>query len=194
MSRPLSDELLARARQLSQLLDARRTAHAFIGGLALNAWTIPAPTFDIDLCAALAPEAVPELVRRLEEEGFAPPPTSWLESIGPARFQEFTVHWPFELGMRPADIFLATDPFQKEMLARSRRVELDTGFITAVATPEDLLIYKLLADRPKDRAAVERLLAVQQELDWAYVRRWTARFGLEERLVAALREAGLGSV
>jgi hypothetical protein len=157
----------------------------------MNAWSIPVPTYDIDLCADLDPEHVPDLIAELDRAGFVPPATPRLESIGSARFQEFTVHWPFQDGLRAADVFLATDAFQKSALARRRRVELEEGFHADVISPEDLLLYKLVAYRNKDRAAIERLLAIQSALDWEHVRRWAARLGVTSRLEEALREAGL---
>jgi len=182
---------MERARQLDRLLKARRVGFAFMGGLAVNAWAIPAPTYDIDLCADVGEEHVPDLVRALEAEGFVPPPTSWIESVGQARFREVSVHWPFQDGMIPTDIFVALDAFQKEALGRRRTVELDEGFSTDILAPEDLLIYKLIAYRPKDRAAVERLLMVQRSLDWAAVRRWALRYDVAARLDEALEQAGL---
>lgn len=187
----MTDDLLGQARRLAELLSSRGVTHAFIGGLALNAWSIPAPTYDIDLCAGLTPEDVPDLVAELDRVGFVPPSTTWIESSGSARFQEFTVHWPFQDSLRAADIFLATDPFQKSALSRRRRVELQEGFQTDVISPEDLLLYKLVAYRNKDRAAIERLLAVQSALDWSYVREWAARLGVMPRLEQALRDVGL---
>lgn len=65
------------------------------------------------------------------------------------------------------------------------------GFHADVISPEDLLLYKLVAYRNKDRAAIERLLAIQSALDWEHVRRWAARLGVTSRLEEALREAGL---
>lgn len=157
----------------------------------MNAWSIPVPTYDIDLCAELTPEDVPDLIAELDRAGFVPPATSWIESIGSARFQEFTVHWTYQDGLRAADIFLATDAFQKSALARRRRVELEEGFEADVIAPEDLLLYKLVAYRNKDRAAIERLLTVQSALDWKQVRAWAVRLGVTARLEEALREAGL---
>ena len=176
---------MERARQLDRLLRSRGTPFAFMGGLAVNAWSIPAPTYDIDLCADLPEEAVPALVRELESEGFAPPPTAWLESVGRARFREFSVHWPFQDGLIPADFFVALDEFQMEALGRRRNVELDDGFTTDILAPEDLLVYKLIAWRPKDRAAIERLTMVQTSLDWDRVRRWARVYGVEDRLQEA---------
>ena len=187
----MADDLLGQARRLAELLTSRRITHAFIGGLALNAWSIPVPTYDIDLCAELTPEAVPDLIAQLDRAGFVPPATAWIEAIGSARFREFTVHWPFQDGLRAADIFLATDPFQKSALSRRRRVELDEGFLTDVISPEDLLLYKLVAYRNKDRAAIERLLTIQSALEWSYVRAWALRLGVTPRLEEALRDAGL---
>ncbi len=187
----LSDDLTRRARQLSEFFARRATPHAFIGGLAMNVWTIPLPTYDIDLVAGLGVDDVKEVLKGLEALGFVPPPTTWLESVGAQRFREFTVHWPFELGLRAADIYLSLDPFQSEALRRRRRVEMEPGFSAEVVMPEDLLVYKLLAWRPKDRAAIDRLLAIQRTLDWSYVRRWVDGFGIVDRFEAALREAGL---
>ena len=162
-----------------------------MGGLAVNAWAIPTPTYDIDLCADLDEAHVPELLKALEAEGFVPPPTSGIESVGKAGFREVSVQWPFQGGLIPADIFIALDEFQRQALVRARRIELDEGFQTHVLLPEDLLVYKLIAYRAKDRAGIERLLAVQQSLEWAYVRRWAEHYDLAVRWREVLREAGI---
>lgn len=111
----------------------------------MNVRAVPLPTFDIDLCTAIRPDEVADVIALLERDGFIPPPTTWIESVGSQKFQEFTVHWPFGLGVRPADIYLATDEFQKSAPARRRRVDLEVGFASDVVTPEDLLRYKLVA-------------------------------------------------
>ncbi|MEK7468019.1 MAG: hypothetical protein AAB074_11440 [Planctomycetota bacterium] len=49
----MKDDILSQARRLAEVLSSNRINHAFIGGLAMNAWSIPAPTYDIDLCADL---------------------------------------------------------------------------------------------------------------------------------------------
>lgn len=193
MDGPLASELVRRARLLARVLESRGTHYAFIGELAMDAWTIPVPTYDLELCLAIGPEAAPDLVRALGSEGFLPPPTTWIESIGTARFQEFTVHFPYGAGLRAVDVYLATDPFQQEALSRRRRVELEAGFFTYVATAEDLLIYRMIAWRPKDRSGIERLLAVQRDIEWIYLRKWASRFRLDERLGEILRDAGFAS-
>jgi hypothetical protein len=162
-----------------------------MGGLAVNAWSVPAPTYDIDLCADLTVEEAPDLVRALEAEGFTPPLTGWVESVGAAGFREVSVGWPFQGGAIPAVVFIALDEFQKRALHRARRVELADGLASPILIPEDLMVYKLIAYRPKDRAAIERMLAVQDALDWPDVRRWAVHYGVESRFREALREAGI---
>ncbi len=188
---PIARELIRRAQALSDALSAHGIRHAFMGGIATNTWAVPAPTYDIDVCALLGPDDVSLLIRVLEPVGFVPPMTTWVESIGTQGFREVTFRWPFESTLRPADVFLAADPFQRQALERSRRVEIADGFFAHVITPEDLVIYKLVAFRNKDRAAIDRVLAVQGSLDWAYVRGWSDRFGIGDRLHQAMIDNGL---
>ncbi|MBI5367283.1 MAG: hypothetical protein HZA54_09615 [Planctomycetes bacterium] len=191
MARPPARELWERLQHLQRILEGRGLTVAVMGGIAVNAWTIPAPTYDIDLCVDLREEDVPGLIRVLEAEGFVPPPTAWIESVGTPKFREFSVSWPFQDGLIPADIYLATQPFQREALRRSRRIELAQGVEARILTPEDLLIYKLIAWRNKDRAAIDRLFAVQNQLDWAYVREWAESYGVMDRLRDAWRDAAI---
>lgn len=191
MARPPSRELLERASQIDRILRTNNIPFAFMGGLALNAWTVPAPTYDIDLCVTLDEGDVPSLVRMLEAEGFVPPPTAWIESVGREKFREFTVFWPFQGGMIATDFFLTSHPFQSAAIVRRRTVELNDGFRTEVLTPEDVLVYKLIAWRKKDQDGIDRLLLVQRTLDWDYVRKWSTRLGVSDRLGEALNDAGL---
>ncbi|MBI3273493.1 MAG: hypothetical protein HYZ53_31200 [Planctomycetes bacterium] len=76
-------------------------------------------------------------------------------------------------------------------MRRGQLVELEEGLRARVLVPEDPLVYKLIAWRNKDRAPIERLLAVQGNLDWAYVRRWSESYGVLERLRQAWRDADI---
>lgn len=48
---------------------------------------------------------------------------------------------------------------------------IEAGGGIRVATPEDLIVLKLIADRPKDRIDLESL-ALLPDLDWNRVARW----------------------
>ena len=64
------------------------------------------------------------------------------------------------------------------MLRRDVTVEV-AGVSITVANPEDLIVYKLIADRARDREDILAIVRTQtrggRALDWAYVERW-ARF------------------
>ena len=50
-----------------------------------------------------------------------------------------------------------------------------------VATKEDLIVLKLIADRPKDRIDLEGLCALDGN-DWSYVERWAREWDVLGRL------------
>jgi hypothetical protein len=49
------------------------------------------------------------------------------------------------------------------------------------STPEDLIVMKLIADRPKDHLDLLGLLRLDG-LDWTYIEGWVAEWGVAERL------------
>jgi hypothetical protein len=51
-----------------------------------------------------------------------------------------------------------------------------------VCHPEDLILLKLLAGRPKDRIDVGDILFIQGQLDEAYLREWASRLGVADLL------------
>jgi hypothetical protein len=57
------------------------------------------------------------------------------------------------------DITFGWLPFEREALDRAERLDLG-GVVMPVARPEDLVIYKAVAWRDRDRADIERLLAL----------------------------------
>jgi len=75
----------------------------------------------------------------------------------------------------PIEISLAWLEFEWEALARAT-VE-DLGMLRVpLAQPEDLVIYKAVAWRDRDRADIERLLRIHDGIDIARVRRRVEQF------------------
>ncbi|HQU43702.1 MAG TPA: hypothetical protein PK867_12880, partial [Pirellulales bacterium] len=68
------------------------------------------------------------------------------------------------------DLFLAESRFQRELVARSRPEQID-DLTVSVVTPEDLILLKLLARRPRDLADIGDILFIQGTLDEGYLRR-----------------------
>jgi hypothetical protein len=86
------------------------------------------------------------------------------------------------------DIFIVATPFQRTSFARLYRKLLGTRSV-AVFTPEDLILYKLMAWRPKDRGAIQSILIINPSLDRAYLADWAKKLGVEERLSQSLADA-----
>jgi hypothetical protein len=76
----------------------------------------------------------------------------------------------------PMELSLAWLPFEREALNRAELLEAG-GITIPVALAQDIVIYKAVAWRERDRADIERLLrAHAADIDLAYVRRVIAEF------------------
>ena len=107
--------------------------------------------------------------------------------------------WPRAPRWRvPLDVSLALLPFELEAIQRARRVDY-AGISLRIPSPDDLIIYKLVASRPKDLDDAEKLLSLHAEaLDIERIRRVVGEFAeiLEDLerpkiLEALLRRSGL---
>jgi hypothetical protein len=83
------------------------------------------------------------------------------------------------------DVFLAESKYQASLLARRRWMKLN-GIEAWLVSPEDLVLLKLMANRPRDLVDVGDVLFVQGQLDIAYMREWADALGIQDRLETAL--------
>jgi len=74
-----------------------------------------------------------------------------------------------------ADIVFGSLPFEKEAVARAIWVELG-GVRVPLPLPEDLIVMKAVAHRPRDLADLEAILAAHPKLNLRRVRRWVREF------------------
>lgn len=67
-------------------------------------------------------------------------------------------------------------PFEAAALERAEVIDIE-GMRVPVALAEDLVVYKAVAWRDRDRADIERLLVIHSErIDLAHVRKMVAEF------------------
>ena len=67
------------------------------------------------------------------------------------------------------DLMFALLPFEIEAIRRARRVDI-AGRLVNVVTPEDLVLMKILSERPRDVADAEAIVRRRrQELDRGYL-------------------------
>ncbi len=77
-------------------------------------------------------------------------------------------------GLR-VDFIFSWTPYEQEALRRARQV-LVQGYPVRFASPEDVIIHKMLAARPRDLEDISSILR-KQSLDLNYIRGWLRQFG-----------------
>ncbi len=147
---------------LRDLFETNHVPYAFGGAIALFYYRDPRSTIDIDVNVFLPPERQPEVTTLLQSlydidvEKVAADVTT----TGQARSL-----W----GATFIDLFFADTRFHEAMARRvQRKPFLETEI--NVLSPEDLLVCKMLFDRPKDWLDVQAVVAnAQVKLDERYV-------------------------
>ena len=126
------------------------------GAQAVMVWGRPRLSADVDVTVALGAGRVAELVDALGAAGFRPRIVRDLDAFVARTRVVPLVH---ESSQLPLDLVLAGSGLEQEFLGRAKPVDLD-GVTVPVIAPDDLLVTKFLAGRPKDledaRAVLER--------------------------------------
>jgi predicted nucleotidyltransferase len=74
------------------------------------------------------------------------------------------------------DISLGILPFEAEMIERGQEVSV-SNIQLRLPTPEDLIIMKAVAHRPKDIGDIQAIVASHPNLDKERIRFWVEQFG-----------------
>lgn len=159
-------------RAVIALLDALPGPSMLIGGLAVIAHGHVRTTDDIDATvsgSSVTPERIIEIAAGQGIHPRIQEPLSFA-----ARTQVLLlVHRPTGVEV---DLSLAWIPFEEEALARQQVVAL-RGLNLRVCTPEDLIVYKLVAARPLDLEDARQLaMRHRMTLDRERIRRTLAGF------------------
>ena len=165
----------------------RQVSYAVMGGLAVRIHAIPRPTNDVDLTISLQRQLLLEWYEELEEAGITVPSiyrTGWVDEVANMPLVKFKIYLDETQGV-DLDVFIAESAFQESILSRRITAEIEERKI-AVVSPEDLILLKLVANRPRDLLDVADILFVQGELDQAYMHSWALTLGIPDRLEKAL--------
>lgn len=172
----LTQALLA----VHDVLVAAQIPHALCGGLAANLYREEVrATVDVDVAVAVAPARVVDLVRKFEDEG-------WKVEAYWRQGEQLRLT---RSDLPRVDCILATTDYERKAIdqAVSARIE---GHELTVLTPEDLIVFKLIAGRARDYEAVAAIINSRGEkLDDYYLTGWLEQFGLAERWDRAKEEA-----
>lgn len=129
-------------RDAVDFLVGASTPYLIIGGLAVAAIGKPRMTSDVDVIGYLSTERATALIDAAVAAGFEvdPDERERLRATGTLRFRKR----PFQL-----DIILASLPFEDDARTRAHKRRM-FGRLVPMPTPEDLLLFKVLAGRDQD--------------------------------------------
>lgn len=164
---PLIDSL----RDLTDWLGTENIPYAIIGGVAVAVVAQPRMTQDIDAAISIVPDRLEGFLQTASAYNLVPRIN---DAADFARRQQVVLlqHQPTGINI---DLSLAAIEFDYELIARARTLTIGSLELK-VATPEDLIITKAVAHRPRDVADIETILNVEQNLDRERIRHWVGQF------------------
>lgn len=165
---PVPNEVLATALRLQEFCRGMGWQFCFIGGLAVQKWSEPRVTDDVDITLMTGFGKEQPFIDALLA-------LDWIEPRNPhAREWALTrrvllLQTKDGVGM---DIAMGAFPFEQQAVSRAVEVEFLPGCSLRICTAEDLIIYKAFATRAKDWLDVEAVLKRQGagNLDWRHIR------------------------
>lgn len=174
-SKPAPETLtpfLAPLQALQNLLQAFNDQGAIIGGIAASLLGVPRFTVDLDAVLLVDVSEIPRLIREASLLGINPRIS---DAAGFARKNRVLL-LRHTASSTDIDIVLGMLPFENEMVKRSKMMKIGPLNLR-LPTPEDLIILKAVAQRPKDLEDIQAIAANHPELDRGRIQYWLEQFG-----------------
>ena len=144
-------------------LDSEAIPYMVFGGFAVLHWGEPRLTRDIDVKVILDRDRLARVIPALTREF-------------PSRVAD-PLRFAVELGVLPVsdsdgtpiDLILGTLPLETDAIARAVEISI-AGSVVRLCTAEDLILHKLVSDRPRDLEDVTGIvLRMRDQLDRDYL-------------------------
>jgi Nucleotidyl transferase of unknown function (DUF2204) len=191
---PVSPTILGALQALVAWLDDEQVPNAIIGAVGVCLAAQPRLTTDIDAVLWVDGDRWEVLIDSAGTNGFSLREDQ-LRDGDPLTFSVKTrvLLLTHELSGVDIDLSFGALPFERELIDQATEVVV-RDFTVKVATPEDLIITKAVASRPKDIADIDLIVSVRKDLDWERIRYWVRQFAdvlempeINENLERALR-------
>lgn len=176
-------------REAVDLLEAEGIDYMLIGGIAAGIWGEPRHTLDADFVVLLPSKRVIDFLRAAQARGFEVDEQVVLMNLDISGATRLPFH------DRYADLIVGETEYDRAALDRRRAVTLYDRR-TWVASPEDVILYKIVAMRDRDLDDIRRIVVRQKaSLDLRYLEKWSAVLseklgnpGIETKLRSLLAE------
>jgi len=175
-------EQLART---AKVLDELGLDYMILGGQAVLAYGVARLTDDIDVTIGADVDQFDHVLSALQRLGFE----VLVEDA--QSFVKRTMVLPVrdsESGIRIDMIFSHSD-YERVALSRTRKIQVGQTMVN-FASPEDLIVHKIVAGRPRDIEDVKGVLIKNPDVDREYIERWLAQFenSLDRNFLSVFRQ------
>jgi len=143
-----------------------------IGGIAASVLGEARYTEDLYAMFLLSIEDIPIFLEEAKQEGIEPR----IENAANFAKKNRVFLLRHKLTNTNIDISIGILPFEQEVIERSSIKEFDDSLQVRLPTPEDIIIMKAIAHRPKDYEDIRMLAAKYQDLDYPRIERWIKDF------------------
>ncbi|MEO8354547.1 MAG: nucleotidyl transferase AbiEii/AbiGii toxin family protein [Chloroflexota bacterium] len=162
----------AAIESLQRLLNQFDNRGVIIGGIAVGFLGKPRFTADVDAMFLLSTQDVPKFLERARAENIRPRIQDAEEFARKNRIL-LLMHVPTETDI---DVSLGILPFEEEMVERGS-IKSFADLSVRLPTPEDLVILKAIAHRPKDLEDIRTIADKYPNLDVGRIEEWVQAFG-----------------
>ena len=162
-------EPLAALQHLIERFDNRGV---IIGGVAASLLGRARLTVDLDAVILLSTNDLDKLIDFALNEGMTP---RIVDAVAFTRKNRVLLLRHEQSGIN-IDISLGILPFETEMVERAQKIMVG-DIQVRLPTPEDLIIMKAVAHRPKDFEDIRAVAASHHDLDKKRIRYWLEQFG-----------------
>ncbi len=166
--------------QLSEALDNHNIPYMVIGGQAVLVYGEPRFTKDIDITLGVGVDRLDDVLKIVDA-------IHWrVLTPTPADFVQKTMVLPCQedvTGVR-LDLVFSFSPYERQAMERVRRIAF-LGKEVRFASPEDLIIHKVVAGRARDLEDVKVVQLKNPGMDRVYIEKWLKEFekALDRNLV-----------
>jgi hypothetical protein len=156
--------------KIALALNEAEIPYMVIGGQAVLLHGEPRLTRDIDITLGIATEQLDLLLPVVATCGLKP-------LVDPLSFTAKTMVLPCQAPNTDIriDFIFSFSPYEALAIRRALTVRMGNAMVR-FASPEDLIIHKMVAGRPRDLEDVKGVVLKNPDMETAYIRRWLKNF------------------
>lgn len=183
----ISNALLNVVKALTDVCNKNNIKIVLTGGIAVSLYARPRATYDVDAIISIKKEEKDKFLKAVYRKGFKYDKTNPIKHIRnlsflPLLYKETKLY---------ADIFIAEDKFQQNIIKRAKRIRLDNKSVYIIS-PEDLILLKLLTGRERDTEDVRNIICDNLgKIDFKYIKYWSEQLKVKVFFEDELRSLGI---